>query len=272
MRRLHPSREVFDETRAKKWGDLLDIDDQEDTCYHSKRLCIFTKMRSNVFETFKVIFQRKEFWIRAKEVPGWVPEFMEESDDESIFKEEMPDMEGGMPENNVFGESNDPDAIAEIVFTESVGLNGMQSADPFNIYDLLNKEKQQENTKVSDDSISQNNVSGESSNPDAIAETVFTESVGLNGMQSADPFNIYDLLNKGKQQENTKVSDDSISREHPPGFTPKEDDKELDHVDDNISEPKEDLHEDKDINSTYRSYVLNIELIFWRYKKLKWRT
>nr|GFB26389.1 hypothetical protein [Tanacetum cinerariifolium] len=46
------------------------------------------------------------------------------------------------------------------------------------------------------------------------------------------------------------VSDDSISREHPPGFTPKEDDKELDHVDDNISEPKEDLQEDKYVNST----------------------
>nr|GEV48047.1 nucleotide-binding alpha-beta plait domain-containing protein [Tanacetum cinerariifolium] len=55
---------------------------------------------------------------------------------------------------------------------------------------------------------------------------------------------------KGEQQENTKVSDDSISCEHPPGFTPKEDDKELDHVDDNISEPKEDLQEDKDVNST----------------------
>nr|GFD39927.1 hypothetical protein [Tanacetum cinerariifolium] len=45
-------------------------------------------------------------------------------------------------------------------------------------------------------------------------------------------------LNNGKQHENTKVSDESISREHPLGFTPKEDDKELDHVDDNISEPK----------------------------------
>nr|GEV93597.1 hypothetical protein [Tanacetum cinerariifolium] len=96
----------------------------------------------------------------------------------------------------------------------------------------------------------ENNVFGESSDPDTIAETVFTKSVGLNGMQSADPFNIYDLLNKGKQQENTKVSDESISREHPPGFIPKEDDKELDHVDNNISEPKEDLQEDKDVNST----------------------
>nr|GFD09465.1 nucleotide-binding alpha-beta plait domain-containing protein [Tanacetum cinerariifolium] len=62
----------------------------------------------------------KVFWIRAKEVPGLVSEFMEESDDESIFEEEMPDMEGGRPENNVFGESSDPDAIAETVFTESV--------------------------------------------------------------------------------------------------------------------------------------------------------
>nr|GFA90121.1 hypothetical protein [Tanacetum cinerariifolium] len=50
--------------------------------------------------------------------------------------------------------------------------------------------------------------------------------------------------------ENTKVSDDSISHEHPSGFTPKEDEKELDHVDDNISEPKEDLQEVKDVNST----------------------
>nr|GFA11880.1 hypothetical protein [Tanacetum cinerariifolium] len=73
---------------------------------------------------------------------------MEESDDESIFEEEMPDMKVGMPENNVFGESSDLDTKAETVFTESVRLNGMQSADPFNIYDLLNKGKQQENTKV----------------------------------------------------------------------------------------------------------------------------
>ncbi|GKB48738.1 nucleotide-binding alpha-beta plait domain-containing protein, partial [Tanacetum coccineum] len=29
---------------AYKWGELLDVDDQEETCFHSKRLCIHTKM------------------------------------------------------------------------------------------------------------------------------------------------------------------------------------------------------------------------------------
>nr|GEW95664.1 RNA-directed DNA polymerase, eukaryota, reverse transcriptase zinc-binding domain protein [Tanacetum cinerariifolium] len=28
---------------AAKWGDLLDVDDQEDSCFHSKRLCVHTK-------------------------------------------------------------------------------------------------------------------------------------------------------------------------------------------------------------------------------------
>nr|GFC46617.1 nucleotide-binding alpha-beta plait domain-containing protein [Tanacetum cinerariifolium] len=28
---------------ADRWGKLLDVDDQEETCYHSKRLCIHTK-------------------------------------------------------------------------------------------------------------------------------------------------------------------------------------------------------------------------------------
>nr|GFC08033.1 reverse transcriptase domain-containing protein [Tanacetum cinerariifolium] len=85
-------------------------------------------------------------------------------------------------------------------------------------------------------------------------------------------------LTKGKQLENTKVSDDSISREHPPGFTPKEDDKELDHVDDNISEPKEDLQEDKDVNSTciyafekFRSYlIMNKRIVYTDHSALKY--
>ncbi|GJT38145.1 RNA-directed DNA polymerase, eukaryota [Tanacetum coccineum] len=67
---------------ASKWGDLLDVDDQEETCFHSKRLCLYTKLCSNIFESFKIVFCGMMFWIRAKEVPGWVPEFMEDSDDE----------------------------------------------------------------------------------------------------------------------------------------------------------------------------------------------
>ncbi|GJW72258.1 RNA-directed DNA polymerase, eukaryota, reverse transcriptase zinc-binding domain protein [Tanacetum coccineum] len=67
---------------ASKWGDLLHIDDQDENCFHSKRLCIKTKVGKNIIEAFKIIFRGKVCWIRAKEVTGWVPDFLEESDDE----------------------------------------------------------------------------------------------------------------------------------------------------------------------------------------------
>nr|GEX21935.1 RNA-directed DNA polymerase, eukaryota [Tanacetum cinerariifolium] len=67
---------------AAKWGDLLDVDDQEDTCFHSKRLCVHTKLDRSISEVFKIIHAGKVYWIRAKETPGWVPDFAEEYDDE----------------------------------------------------------------------------------------------------------------------------------------------------------------------------------------------
>ncbi|GJV63224.1 RNA-directed DNA polymerase, eukaryota [Tanacetum coccineum] len=67
---------------ASKWGKLLDVDDQEDSCFHSKRLCIHTKSGNNIREEFKVIHRGKVFWIRANETQGWVPDFNDELDDE----------------------------------------------------------------------------------------------------------------------------------------------------------------------------------------------
>nr|GEW27635.1 glucose-methanol-choline oxidoreductase, FAD/NAD(P)-binding domain protein [Tanacetum cinerariifolium] len=66
----------------RKAGELLDINDQDEMCFHSKRLCIYTKSEMNIFEEFKIIFRGRDFWIRAKEAPGWVLDFMEENDDE----------------------------------------------------------------------------------------------------------------------------------------------------------------------------------------------
>nr|GFA29194.1 glucose-methanol-choline oxidoreductase, FAD/NAD(P)-binding domain protein [Tanacetum cinerariifolium] len=47
---------------ATKWGELLDIDDQDGMCFYSKRLCIYTKSEKNIFEEFKIIFRGKAFW------------------------------------------------------------------------------------------------------------------------------------------------------------------------------------------------------------------
>ncbi|GKE13982.1 nucleotide-binding alpha-beta plait domain-containing protein [Tanacetum coccineum] len=75
---------------VSKWGELLYVDDQKETCFHRKRVCIKTKFEESIFESLKVIIQGKVFWVRAKEVYGWVPDFVDEdeinreTDDEAI--------------------------------------------------------------------------------------------------------------------------------------------------------------------------------------------
>nr|GEW69331.1 RNA-directed DNA polymerase, eukaryota [Tanacetum cinerariifolium] len=108
---------------ANRWGKLLDVDDQEETCYHSKRLCIYTKSGRNILESFKIIHRGKAHWIRACETLGWVPDFADESDDE--------DQEDDM--------SNDGGAKEHIPSEGDVDDQENKSEDPFQIYKLLHK-------------------------------------------------------------------------------------------------------------------------------------
>nr|GFA49856.1 glucose-methanol-choline oxidoreductase, FAD/NAD(P)-binding domain protein [Tanacetum cinerariifolium] len=64
---------------ACRWGAVLHVDDQEDGCLYRRRMCIKTKVDKNIFESFKIIFRGKIFWIRAKEVLGWVPNLFEDN-------------------------------------------------------------------------------------------------------------------------------------------------------------------------------------------------
>nr|GEW01443.1 RNA-directed DNA polymerase, eukaryota [Tanacetum cinerariifolium] len=50
----------------------------------------------NIFESFKIIYQGKTFWVRAKEVPGWSMEFEEQLDEDSE------------PEDDIFGGVDKP--------------------------------------------------------------------------------------------------------------------------------------------------------------------
>ncbi|GJT48259.1 RNA-directed DNA polymerase, eukaryota, reverse transcriptase zinc-binding domain protein [Tanacetum coccineum] len=130
---------------ASKWGDLLHIDDQDENCFHSKRLCIKTNVGKNIIEAFKIIFRGKVCWIRAKEVTGWVPDFLEESDDEH-------DSDDDVNEGDLNAVDSDVDEVLETCFEErsqnynkpeelSTGQKENHSKDPFNIYELLNKKK-----------------------------------------------------------------------------------------------------------------------------------
>nr|GEZ52814.1 nucleotide-binding alpha-beta plait domain-containing protein [Tanacetum cinerariifolium] len=72
---------------ATKWGELLEIDDQDEMA----------------------------FWIRAKEAPGWVPDFMEENDDEK-----QNDYGGfNLHESGSCGGDSDVEGVLETIFEES---------------------------------------------------------------------------------------------------------------------------------------------------------
>ncbi|GJX19794.1 FAR1 DNA binding domain, zinc finger, SWIM-type, MULE transposase domain containing protein [Tanacetum coccineum] len=103
---------------ASKWGTLIHVDSHEDGNFYTKRLCINTNITSNILESFKIIYRGKLFWVRAKEVPGWEPDFMEDNDDDS---------------------DNDDDLINDL---KKMKKWKTHSEDPFNIYKLLTKNKE----------------------------------------------------------------------------------------------------------------------------------
>ncbi|GJZ41684.1 nucleotide-binding alpha-beta plait domain-containing protein [Tanacetum coccineum] len=145
---------------ASIWDTLLHVENQEDECYHRKRICINTNVKSNIFESFKAIYQGKVFWVRAKEIPGWVPDFMEDDNEESDMDDAINEEESngedvdfkkfsaseGDNENEVVPDSMFEDELHEINGEEVyVGQNKANSEDPFNLYDLLNKKKDENN-------------------------------------------------------------------------------------------------------------------------------
>ncbi|PWA74180.1 hypothetical protein CTI12_AA253200 [Artemisia annua] len=136
---------------ASKWGELLDTD-QEDKCFHSKRLCILTRLHNNIFESFKIIFRGKVYWIRPKEAPGWVPDFLEEYDEEDLSVDGSKDDDPKIQDLESCGGDSDSEVIPDTIFEEktennhngdegSSGLKENHSEDPFGIYSLLNKKK-----------------------------------------------------------------------------------------------------------------------------------
>ncbi|GJR48803.1 hypothetical protein Tco_1316906 [Tanacetum coccineum] len=157
--------EVLVET-AKSEGTLLDVENKEDGNYHSKRLCIHTKGITNVFESFKIVYKGKVYWVRAKEVSGWIPDFELTDEDGSESDESQSD--DGLQEGVIGDERNKkkkkqgeddvsvvPDSMADkvndndgedIEQNEAVDKN---STDPFGFYSLLRKNKRKDNHESS---------------------------------------------------------------------------------------------------------------------------
>nr|GEY61090.1 glucose-methanol-choline oxidoreductase, FAD/NAD(P)-binding domain protein [Tanacetum cinerariifolium] len=71
------------------------------------------------------------FWIRAKEVPRWIPEIMEESDDED---QSVEDFKGGDPlvhDVGSCGEDSHVEEVPKTRFDESSRQKENLSGDPF---------------------------------------------------------------------------------------------------------------------------------------------
>ncbi|GJS30427.1 RNA-directed DNA polymerase, eukaryota [Tanacetum coccineum] len=140
---------------GSKWGEVMEVDDENDDLFARKRLCIRTKHPSNILDSFKIIVKGKTFNIRAKELFVWSPSFSDAhegsqcSDDESFKGEAGNVFESSKPDNTEV--DSDCDAVSDTFFgdneDEKEGPNDVVqpsiakkvSADPFKIYDLLNK-------------------------------------------------------------------------------------------------------------------------------------
>ncbi|GJX74031.1 RNA-directed DNA polymerase, eukaryota [Tanacetum coccineum] len=148
------SRETFMRI-GKKWGETLDIEDNVDSSFGRKRLCIKTKQPISILESFKIIFKGKVIMVRAKELSTWTPIFLAHkemvysSEDESVHSPK------NVPAHSPFNEEEPGDdseseveGVSETIFGDnssspinnSVEMGKQHSEDPFKIYDLLKKQ------------------------------------------------------------------------------------------------------------------------------------
>ncbi|GJR25987.1 RNA-directed DNA polymerase, eukaryota [Tanacetum coccineum] len=74
------------------------------------------------------------FWVRAKEVSGWIPDFVEEEEDDNDSEDEIRKEDSEA--------KNDDNLNYEDAAVDSEVEEETRSEDPFNIYDLLNKKKE----------------------------------------------------------------------------------------------------------------------------------
>nr|GEY52565.1 RNA-directed DNA polymerase, eukaryota [Tanacetum cinerariifolium] len=176
-----------------KWkGEVITMGDFNEVRYKSDRFgSSFNVIGANIFNSFITNSglvevnlggcRGKEYWIRANETVGWVPDFTDESDDEE------------QDEFNYDNDGNDNGIPGE---GEDIGLNkGMGNlSDVEEVQETIFEDEGLRNSKEDEEA--------QNSNTD----------------KSDDPFNIYPLLNKGNISVGCENVSNSL--EFPPGFTP----------------------------------------------------
>ncbi|GJZ21180.1 RNA-directed DNA polymerase, eukaryota [Tanacetum coccineum] len=138
---------------AKKWGEVVDIEDNVDSSFGRKRICIKTKQPLSILESFKIIFKGKVHMVRAKELFTWCPIFLGPKEGEYNSDDDSDQGSVKIQAQSHSGEVNSRDDelsdVEEVLFgnnssspiLHSADLASQKSEDPFNIYGILNKQK-----------------------------------------------------------------------------------------------------------------------------------
>nr|GEX93752.1 RNA-directed DNA polymerase, eukaryota, reverse transcriptase zinc-binding domain protein [Tanacetum cinerariifolium] len=133
----------------------LDIQDNVDSSFGRKRLCIKTKLPLSILESFKVIFKGKVYMVRAKELFTWNPIFLGQKEIEYTSDDDSDVGPQKVPDRSQFCEEGPNDDIVSDVKEVSETINHIdelekqQSTDPFNIYRLLRKQPGDDSPEVS---------------------------------------------------------------------------------------------------------------------------
>nr|GEW79551.1 glucose-methanol-choline oxidoreductase, FAD/NAD(P)-binding domain protein [Tanacetum cinerariifolium] len=146
--------------------------------------------------------------LRAKEVPGWVPELLEDSDDENDLEDGEIEV-GSLPgdfkdqDSGSNGDNSDIEAVPDSFFDESSETKKEQSADPFHIYSLFNR-----NNNVNSE---KNNSDGASLEyPPGYTPPVDQVDLGTNGVKSQS-FNLENNhMGKDGVRNSTESKEESV--------------------------------------------------------------
>ncbi|GJZ31173.1 RNA-directed DNA polymerase, eukaryota [Tanacetum coccineum] len=135
------SRSTFSKI-GSHWGEVIELEDNEEDCFARKHIYIKTKLEDNIFEKFKIIVRAKFFVIRAKELFVWSPTFNDNKEVDDYYEDDFV---------NVFDDKADSLGHEH---TQNLSPNEKEnSRDPFNLYNLLNKRDKGEANSGLDSSI-----------------------------------------------------------------------------------------------------------------------
>nr|GEX77481.1 RNA-directed DNA polymerase, eukaryota [Tanacetum cinerariifolium] len=149
------SRETFTRIR-KKWGEALDIEDNVDSSFRRKCLCIKTKLPLSILESFKVIFKGNVYMVRAKELFTWSLIFLGQKEMEYTSDEDSDVGPQKVPDRLQFCEEGpNDDRVGDIEEVSETNF-GDNSSIPINHIDELEKQHKEipvvVNAKVMDNS------------------------------------------------------------------------------------------------------------------------